>query len=120
VVRRLAPLAPLLAALGADGAAAHRLAFYVLLLAVPAVVIAGLDRFAAALDGDGETREAVLLGLALALVVLSAAARGPHLAENAAPALAVSALGAALALAVVPALRALAAAPLHLALRHPH
>src|SRR5437879_2509229 len=47
---RLAPLAPMLAAAGADGAGAHRLAFYLLLLAIPAAAVAGLERFAAALD----------------------------------------------------------------------
>src|SRR5205823_344065 len=70
MLRRFAPLAPMLAAAGADGAGAHRIAFYVLLLAVPAAVVAGLDRFAAALDGQGEARQAVVCGTALGLVVL--------------------------------------------------
>jgi hypothetical protein len=114
---RLAPLVPLLAAAAADGAGMHRLAFYVLLLAVPAGALAGLDRLAAVLDGQGEARHAVVCGAALALVVLSEAVRGPYLAENAAPALAVSALAVALVLFTLPALRGLAAAPLPTARR---
>ena len=111
-MRRLAPLVPTLAAVAADGAGSHRLAFYLLLLAIPAAVLAGLDRFAAALDGEGETRQAVLSGLALALIVLSEAARGPRLAENAAPALALSALGAS-AMVLMLQLVAPLLAPLH-------
>jgi hypothetical protein len=107
----LAPLAPMLAAAAADGAGAHRVAFYVLLLAVPAGALAGLERLAAALDGHGETREAILCGAALALVVLSEALRGPHLVENGAPALAISALAVALVLFAVPAFRGLVAVP---------
>src|SRR5947209_18056265 len=75
-MRRLAPLVPTLAAAAADGAGSHRLAFYLLLLAIPAAVAAGLDRLAAALDGAGASVEAVLSGLALALIVLSEAVRG--------------------------------------------
>jgi hypothetical protein len=104
---RAAALASMLAAAGADAAGGHRLAFYVLLIAVPAAAIAGLDRFASAVDGDGERRQAVVCAVALALVVLSEALRGPHLPENAAPALATSALLVAVALLVAQALRGL-------------
>ncbi|HEY2935868.1 MAG TPA: hypothetical protein VGJ25_04660 [Gaiellaceae bacterium] len=114
---RLAPLAPMLAAAGADGAGAHRLAFYLLLLAIPAAAAAGLERFAAALDGHGETRQAIVCGMALALVVLSEAARGPRLAENAAPALAISALAVSLVLLVLQILRGLVTVPLPTARR---
>jgi hypothetical protein len=107
VLRRLAPLGPLAAALAADGTGAHRLAFYVLLLAVPAAVVAALDRFAAALDGEADLRGAVLGGLVVCLVVLGEAARGPHLVANAAPPLALSTLAAALALSGAQALAAL-------------
>jgi hypothetical protein len=119
VLRRLLPLAPLLAALAADAAGTHRLTFYLLLLAIPAAVVAGLDRFAAVLEGHAALGQAFGAGLVVILVVLSEAVRGPHLAENAAPAVAISALGAALALAAVPALRALVSAPLRPALRPP-
>jgi hypothetical protein len=111
-MRRLLPLAPLAAALAADGAGAHRLAFYLLLLAVPAAVVAGLDRFAAVLDGVAPPGQAVAGGIVVVLVVLSEAARGPHLAENAVPALALSSLAVALALVSLQAARLLLSAPL--------
>ncbi len=107
MLRRFLPLALLSLAVCGDAGGAHRLAFYALLLAIPATAAAGLDRFAAALDGASEPRQAVVLALALALVVLSEAARSPHLAENVAPALAVSTLAAAAALLGLQAARAL-------------
>jgi hypothetical protein len=119
VRRRLLPLAPLLAALAADGAGSHRLAFYLLLLAVPATVVAGLDRFAAVLDGCAPLGQAVTAGIVVVLVVLGEAARGPHLAENATPSLAISALAAALVLVVLQSVRALVSAPLRTELRPP-
>jgi len=119
VLRRALPLAPLLAALAADGASAHRLAFYLLLLAVPAAVVAGLDRFAAVLDGDAPLGQAVLGGIVIVLVVLGEAVRGPHLAENAAPPLALSALLAALAVVALQSLRAFVKPALRPVLRPP-
>ena len=119
MLRRILPLAPLLAALAADGAAAHRLAFYLLLLAIPAAVIAALDRFAAVLDGHAPLGQAVLGGIVIVLVVLGEAARGPQLAENAAPPLALSALLAALALVGLQSLRAFARPALRPVLRPP-
>jgi hypothetical protein len=101
---RLAPLALTLAALAADGLGTHGLAFYVLLLAIPAAAAAGLDRFASALDGSGPRFPAVLAALVLALVVLGEAVRSPHLSDNVAPALASSTLGAAIALLALQAL----------------
>ena len=117
MLRRALPLAPLLAALAADGAGAHRLAFYVLLLAIPTAAVAGLERFAAVLDGDAPLGQAVLAGLVVVLVVLSEAVRGPHLTENAAPALAFSTLAAAFVLVAIQGLRALVSVPLRPALR---
>jgi hypothetical protein len=119
VLRRALPLAPLAAALAADGASAHRLAFYLLLLAIPAAVVAALDRFAAVLDGEAAPITALLGAVVVVLVVLSEAARGPHLTENAAPPLALSALGAALVLVAAQSLRRLVSAPLGPALRPP-
>jgi hypothetical protein len=114
---RLAPLAPMLAAAGADGAGVHRLAFYLLLLAIPAAAVAGLERLGAALEGRCELRQAIVCGTALALVVLSEAARGPHLAENAAPALAISAFACSLVLLALQVLRGLVTVPLPTARR---
>jgi hypothetical protein len=119
VLRRALPLVPLLAALAADGAAAHALAFYLLLLAIPAAAVAGLDRFASVLDGEAALGQAVLGGVVVVLVVLSEAVRGPHLAENAAPPLALSALAAALVLVGLQWLRALVSPALRPALRPP-
>jgi hypothetical protein len=117
MLRRIAPIAPMLAAACADGAGAHRVAFYFLLLAIPAGAVLGLDRFADALDGRGEARQAVVSGAALVLLVLGEAVRSPHLAENVAPTLALTSLGVALALLGVQALRGLASAPLSAARR---
>ena len=119
MLRRALLLAPLLAALAADGAGAHRPAFYLLLLAIPAAVVAGLDRFAAALDGEAPLGQAALSGVVVVLVVLSEAARGPHLTENAVPPLALSALAAALAVVGLQSLRALVSPVLRPALRPP-
>jgi hypothetical protein len=118
-VRRLLPAAPLLAALAADAASAHRLAFYLLLLAIPAAVVAALDRFAAFLDDAAPLGQALLAGAVVVLVVLSEAARGPHLAENAVPALALSSLAAALALVGLQSVRVLLATPLRPVSRGP-
>ncbi len=117
MVRRAAPILPTLAAACADGAGAHRLAFYLLLLSIPAGAVAGLDRFAYALDGRGEGRQAVVSGVALVLLVLGEAVRSPHLAENAAPSLALTALALALALLGLQTLRVLVAAPVAAARR---
>jgi hypothetical protein len=110
VLRRALPLAPLAAALAADAASAHRLAFYVLLLAIPAAVVAALDRFAETLDGRAAPTPAILGGVVLLLVVLSEVARGPHLLQNTAPPFALSTLGAAFGLVLVQALRRLVSA----------
>ena len=107
MLRRLAPLPLVLAAVAADVGGDRGLAFYALLLAIPAVVAAGLDRFGAALEGTGERRHAIVLTLVLVLVVLSAAVRSPHLAEHALPALAASTLAAAAALLVLQAVAGL-------------
>jgi hypothetical protein len=112
---RLAPLALTLAALAADGLGVHGLAFYLLLLVIPAAAAAGLDRFASALDGTGPRLPAVVVGLVLALVVLGEAVRAPYLAENNSSALASSTLVAAIALLALQAaadgVAALVAAP---------
>ena len=93
MLRRLLPLGPVLLVALADGAGAHRLAFYLLLLAVPAAVAASLTCFGEALDGRPEDGlQALLAALALLLVVAGAAVRAPYLTQGALPTAAVSAL----------------------------
>ena len=111
-VQRVPIALVLLAGLG-DAASAHRLAFYSLVLAVPAISVAALGTLASALD-RGDPRaigRAWAQALALVLVLVSAAARAPAGAGGV-PRLATSALVACLllfacqgALALVPALR---------------
>ena len=86
MLRRLLPLGPILLVALADGAGAHRLAFYLLLLAVPAAVAASLTCFGEALEGGPEEGlQALLAALALLLVVAGAAARAPYLTQGALP-----------------------------------
>jgi hypothetical protein len=118
MLRRVLPLGPILLVVLADGAGAHRLAFYLLLLAVPAAVVASLTCFGEALEGGPEEGlQALLAALALLLVVAGAAARAPYLAQGALPTSAVSAL---VAILVVLGLQVLAWLPALLAgLRSP-
>jgi len=97
------------AAAAADGAGAHGLAFYALLLAVPAAAVAALDAFGHVLDGGRDHLHALLRTVVLALVVVGAAVRAPAVTEGAVPALARSALLACLAVFCVQAMVALAA-----------
>ncbi len=97
MLRRLLPLGPVVLVALADGAGAHRLAFYVLLLAVPAAVAASLTCFAEALEGGPEEGlQALLAALVLLFAVAGAAARAPYLMQGALPTAAVSALVAIL------------------------
>ncbi len=97
MLRRLLPLGPVLLVVLADGAGAHRLAFYLLLLAVPAAVAASLTCFGEALEGGPEEGlQALLAALALLLVVAGAAARAPYVTQGSLPTFAVSALVAIL------------------------
>jgi hypothetical protein len=99
MLRRLLPLGPILLVALADGAGAHRLAFYLLLLAVPAAVAASLTCFGEALEGGtDEGLQALLAVLVLAMVVAGAAARAPYLTQGSLPTSAVSALVAILVL----------------------
>ncbi len=99
MLRRLLPLGPILLVAFADGAGAHRLAFYLLLLAVPAAVAASLTCFGEALEGGtDEGLQALLAVLVLAMVVAGAAARAPYLTQGSLPTSAVSALVAILVL----------------------
>ncbi len=99
----------MIAAAAADGAGAHGLAFYALLLAVPATAVAALDAFGHMLDAGKDHLHLVLWTLVLALVVVGAAVRAPAVTEGAVPALARSALLASLAVFCVQAAVAVAA-----------
>jgi hypothetical protein len=86
-----------IAAAAADGAGVHGLAFYALLLAVPAAAVAALEAFGRVLDGESEHLHALLWTIVLALLVVGAAVRAPTVAEGVVPAAARSALLACLA-----------------------
>jgi hypothetical protein len=113
MLRRLLPLGPVLLVALADGAGAHRLSFYLLLVAVPAAVAASLTCFGEALEGGPEEGlQALLAALVLLLVVAGAAARAPYVTQGALPTSAVSAFVAvvvALGLQIVAGLPALLA-----------
>ena len=97
MLRRLLPLGPVLLVALADGAGAHRLAFYLLLLAVPAAVAASLTCFGEALEGGTEEGlQALLAALVLLLAVAGAAARAPYVTQGALPTFGASALVAIL------------------------
>ena len=102
MTRRAIPVGLVIAA-AADGAGAHGLAFYALLLAVPAAAVAALEAFGRVLDGAGEQLHALLWALVLALVVVGAAVRAPAATEGGVPALGHSALLACLAVFCVQA-----------------
>jgi hypothetical protein len=109
MVRRAIPIGLVIAAAAADGAGAHGVAFYALLLAVPAAAVAALDAFGHVLDGTADHVYAALWTVVLALVVVGAAVRAPAVVEGAVPAVARSALLACLAIFCVQAVVALAA-----------
>jgi hypothetical protein len=118
VLRRALPAALAVVAAIADGRGSHGLAFDALLCAIPFAAVAALEAFGAYLDEARESLvglQALLWALALALLVLSCAARSPATGSNTLPALGWSALVASLAvfgvkavLAVAPQLRRLA------------
>jgi hypothetical protein len=107
--RQAIPVGLVVAAAAADGAGAHELAFYALLLAVPAAAVVALDAFGELLDGARDHVHAVLWTTVLALIVVGAAVRAPAVTEGAVPALARSALLACLAIFCVQAVVSLAA-----------
>jgi hypothetical protein len=93
----------------ADGAGAHGVAFYALLLAVPAVAVVSLEAFGHVLDGSGDRLHALLWAAVLGLVVCGAAVRAPAVTEGAVPGFARSALVACLAIICAQALLGLVA-----------
>ena len=109
MARRAIPVGLVVMAAAADGAGAHELAFYALLLAVPAAAVAALDTFGELLDGARDHLHALLWTVVLGLIVVGAAVRAPAVTEGAVPALARSALLACLAIFCVQAIVSLAA-----------
>ena len=114
-MRRVLPGLLAVVAVYADGRGSHGLAFYAILGAIPLAAVAALEAFGAFLDARRDTllgAQAALWGVALALLVLSSAARSSSAEANTLPALGGSALAAALGvlalkgcLAVVPYVR---------------
>ena len=109
MARQAIPVGLVVAAAAADGAGAHELAFYALLLAVPAAAVVALDTFGELLDGAQNHLHALLWTVVLALIVVGAAVRAPAVTEGAVPALARSALLACLLIFCVQAVASLAA-----------
>lgn len=96
MARRAIPVGLVIAAAAADGVGAHRLAFYALLLAVPAAAAAALEAFGHVLDDNRDHLHALLWTLVLGLLVAGAAVRAPAVTEGVVPALGRSALLACL------------------------
>jgi len=121
VGRRALPALLALSAAVADSRGAHGLAFDALLAAVPFTAVAALVSFGAHLERRDEPfggLQALLWGLALAMLVLSCAARSPATQMHTLPPLGTSALVACLGvfalklvLAGVPYLRRLGLHP---------
>ena len=103
MARRAVPVGLVIAAAAADGAGFHGLAFYALLLAVPAAAVAALEAFGRVLDGADEHLHPLLWTVVLVLVVVGAAVRAPAVAEGVVPVAARSALLACLAVFCVQA-----------------
>jgi hypothetical protein len=98
-MRRVLPGLLAIAAFYADGRGSHGLAFDALLGAIPFAAVAALESFGAFLDTRDDAVggvQALLWALALALLVLSCAARSPATAAGTLPTLGASALVAAL------------------------
>jgi hypothetical protein len=106
MARRAIPVGLVIAAAAADGAGAHGLAFYALLLAVPAAAVAALEALGHVLDGASEhvhALHALLWTVVLGLLVTGAAVRAPAVTQGSVPTLGRSALVACLAVFCVQA-----------------
>lgn len=101
---RLLPLSLALATLVADAAGLHRIAFYLVLFAVIGGTGAAFSAVAELLERGGGVARAVTTSLAAALLVLGSAVRAGAAVGSHVPALAVSAVGAAILLYALPAL----------------
>ena len=119
--RELLPVALVLLALVFDAAGVSSLAFYCLLGAVPAIVVAGLAAVEELLEGGAAPHRrhiALLHPVALVLVLVAAALRAPLRVEGAVPRAAISAAVACLVvfaaqglIAALPALKRVRPAP---------
>jgi hypothetical protein len=106
VGRRLLPGLLAIAAAYADGRGSHGLAFDALLAAVPFAAVAALESFGAYLDDRADSvlgLQALLWAFAVALLVLSCAARSPASETATLPPLGWSALVACLAVFAIKA-----------------
>jgi hypothetical protein len=98
-MRRLLPGLLAIAAFYADGRGSHGLAFDALLGAIPFAAVAALEAFGTFLEARDDAVagvQALLWAVALALLVLSCAARSPATTAGTLPTLGASALAAAL------------------------
>jgi hypothetical protein len=89
------PLLPLAIALGgvtADAAGAHQVAFYLVLLAIPAAAGAALAAAGDVVDGRQAAGRLVSTACALVLLIVSSSARYNAAAGASVPAIAISAL----------------------------
>lgn len=93
---RLATVALVLAAVGADAAGSHAVAYYALVASVPAAAVAALLALGAILDGranePADRASAALSAVLLPFLLLATAVRAPLLAEGPPPAIGVVAI----------------------------
>jgi hypothetical protein len=101
---RVLPLSFAAGALLADAAGAHRVAFYLVLLAVPGAAAASFIAVGDVLEGRGALLRGISTTLALTLLVLGSAVRENAPRGAAVPSLAVSAVVAAALVYGLPAL----------------
>jgi hypothetical protein len=99
---RLFPLVLAVGALLADGAGLHRAAFYLVLLAVVGAAAAAFDGIGAYLEGADGAFRAVTTGLALAFLLLGSAVRANAAVGAHVPAVAISAVVAAIVVYALP------------------
>ncbi len=100
--RCVLPALLLLGAVLSDGQGAHALAFYLVLVAIPAVAVAALLFFGELAEGSGDSDAGALYvgltSIALVLLVVGAAVRSNAVQHEAVPALGVSTAVGALGL----------------------
>jgi hypothetical protein len=101
---RLLPLCLAIGALLADAAGLHRIAFYLVLLAVVGAAAAAFVGVGDFLEGTGGLVRASTTGLSLAFLVLGSAVRANATVGGHVPALAISAVVAAALVYSLPAL----------------
>jgi hypothetical protein len=118
MARRWLPIGLALLAAGLDAGGSHRVAFYLLLAAVPATAVAALSLLGELVDARADERavaglflQPILSALAVLLLVSAAAIRAPALGDSVLPALAANALTASLCVLTLEALVAVFAEP---------